>query len=356
MSKRDKIKKIRREAKKKVFRLSSYNLYLTYSQCEIPLSKALEELKIILSNYEVTEYLLVREKRTEGFSLTTEINNDNLETVVDVDKRTHIHVFIETKKKMEILDLEKLDLYSGTERYHANYQSVKFLSDYTEKIIHYIFKNFFDKNYENILCSKFLLSCIKRFERDDVLTKDEKYRYTVLELEKAGILDEATKAFEQLQLYNISQQLKKPYAQQSIGLFRGPETAKSLYVYIREQLKLEPLLVHDFYEINQFICGFHKSILLYDINLSMLTRETVLKLVDSSVETTFGVETASGAIVRARRIPAKTPRFIVSSNKTLSELLGLKIDGVTLRRVAEFDIGGIENCILFEVSIKKQDS
>jgi len=252
---------------------------------------------------------------------------------------------------MEILDPEKLDLYSGTERYHGNYQSVKFLTDYTEKIIHYILKNFFDKNNENILCSKGLLSSIERFERferGDVLTRDEEYRDGVLKLEKAGILDEARKAFEQIQLYNISQQMKKPFAQQSIGLFRGPETAKSLYVYIREQLKLEPLLVDHFYKTNQFICGFHKSILLYDINLSMLTRETVLKLVDSSVETTFDFGT--------RRIPAKTPRFIVSSNKTLSELLGLKIDGVTLRRVAEFDIGGIENCILFEVSIKKQDS
>ena len=69
MFKRDQIKKIRREG------LSSYKLYLIYSQCEIPLSKALEELKIILSNYEVIAYFLVREKRTEGLSLTTEINN-----------------------------------------------------------------------------------------------------------------------------------------------------------------------------------------------------------------------------------------------------------------------------------------
>ena len=370
----NKIKKIRGKAKKKAFRLSCRKLFLTYSQCEVPLSKVLEEIKIILSNYEVISYLLVREKHTEGLSLTTNMSNDNTDsTETLVDKGTHIHVYIETTKKMEIINPEKLDLYSGKERYHGNYQSAK----NKEKVINYILKDVFDKNNENLLCSKDISSIID--ERGAVLT----YKDSMLKLAEEGKINEA---LELLKIHNIDQYIKSHASirksltslyiqklgavprfsfknfyvpqklleamsdskdlQKTLVLVGAPGTGKSQFIlsYIREELKLEPLLVNDFHSIREFICGFHTSILLDDINLSKLTREAVLKLVDSCDETTFDVK--FGTI----RIPAKTPRFIVS-NKSLSELISFKVDGAIIRRVVEIDIG---NRVLFEVIIHKQ--
>lgn len=90
----------------RVFRLQAKNLILTYPQCLIEKSNALEQIKTILQSRGV-EYAVVScedHKDTEG---------------------KHLHAFVRLKRNINVQDPKVLDLKYLGERYHGNYQSCK---------------------------------------------------------------------------------------------------------------------------------------------------------------------------------------------------------------------------------------
>jgi KaiC/GvpD/RAD55 family RecA-like ATPase len=67
-----------------------------------------------------------------------------------------------------------------------------------------------------------------------------------------------------------------------------PGTGKTHFVmaYLHES-GMKPVIINDFNSIKDFMMGVNDCIVVDDMDFSKLSREVVLKLVDSSLESTF---------------------------------------------------------------------
>jgi hypothetical protein len=123
-------KKVHTKSKKHDFLLSAKNLYLTYSNCSLSLQKTVEQLKKKLSSYIVQEWVVVQESHKSG--------------------EPHIHVYLKTLKKTNILSSKFLDLQDDLgNNYHGNYVCAK----RKNSVIEYILKNIPSKNDPNLYYS-----------------------------------------------------------------------------------------------------------------------------------------------------------------------------------------------------------
>ena len=341
------------ENKKKSFRLNAKKLFLTYSQIgDMPIELAIQQIISKLNSFNVVEYLITREEHSEGLSLSD-----------GTDKGKHFHVFIETSKKVDIINPNRLDLEYENQLFHGNYQSAK----QKNYVIEYILKDIYNiKDKENILFSRNLMLRI----REGGLFKS--YQEAMIDLAEKGKIKDAmdllkamdpnqymkshasvrkslTSLFAQamgcvpkfsLKNFNVPAYLEEGFQhaleqKKTLLLVGEAGTGKSqlLLSYVRKGLKLEPLLINDYNSLRDFNEGFHTAIIIDDIDLSKLSREVVIKLFDSSDEATFDVK--YGTV----RIPVNTPRFI-ASNKTLGLMMNFGNDKAITRRVITINIEG----------------
>ena len=345
--------------RKKSFRLSAKKLFLTYSQIgNMPIQLAIEQIISNLNSYNVVEYLITREEHSEGLSLSD-----------GIDKGKHFHVFIETSKKSNIINPNRLDLEYENQIFHGNYQVAK----QKDNVIEYILKDIYNiKDKENILFSKNLMLRIQEGGHF------KSYQEAMIDLAEKGKIKDAMdllKAMDPNQYMkshaSVRKSLNSLFVQAmgcvpkfSLDNFHVPTyleegfqnalkekktlllvgeagTGKSqlLLSYVRKGLKLEPLLINDYNSLRDFKQDFHRAIIIDDIDLSKLSREVIIKLFDSSDEATFDVK--YGPV----RIPANTPRFI-ASNKTLSLMMKFGDDEAINRRVITINVG---NTKLYQV-------
>lgn len=346
------MEKKRGQKQKKLFRISAKSLFLTYSQCDINLKEVLKQLKIKLERYNIKEYVLTKEEHSLGSSLT-----ENKE-----EKGKHIHVYIKTEKKVEILNPNRLDLEHENKSYHGNYQTVK----ERDKVLTYILKDIFYKDPELIIYSVNLEHLIK--DNGTLLS----YQESMVNLAEEGKIKEA---MDLLKRSNISQYLKSHMSIEkslrsiylksrgaisrfNLNQFIIPESLKKdlleikdtkqtlflqgqggtgktsfIIAYVMNELKLNPLIINHYDGLRDFQIGYHNCIIIDDICLEKISREVVLKLVDSTDETTFDVK--YGSI----RIPADTQRFLLT-NKSLEEMIRFVPDLAIIRRIRIVDIQG----------------
>lgn len=110
------------EIKESKFRLKGQRLFLTYPQCPIEPSEALEQLEAKVKDMKrsINEYIIAQEEHKE--------------------EGKHLHCYIQVDKAVDITVATKLDIQQDNVVYHGNYQGVK--SD--TAVIKYVTK---DGNY-----------------------------------------------------------------------------------------------------------------------------------------------------------------------------------------------------------------
>ena len=152
--------------KKREFLLSTKSLYLTYSNCNLSLSDALDQLKDILSFYNVIDFVLVREY----------LEND----------QPHLHAYLKMAKKCNITSSNFLDLKNvDGEIYHGIYRSAR--KRYS--VIRYILKSIKSKKDINLYYSSNLSELI-----DDLAN----YETSLKEQNLSEIFSELPSLLEQL--------------------------------------------------------------------------------------------------------------------------------------------------------------
>ena len=98
---------------------------------------------------------------------------------------------------------------------------------------------------------------------------------------------------------------------------------------------MNPLIINNYDGLKFFKGENHDCILMDDITFKGLSRETIIKILDSTSDTTFRV--TQGTI----QVPKGIPRYICS-NLPFSKIIGsLKIEKAFKRRIEEINIGGL---------------
>lgn len=114
----------------------------------------------------------------------------------------------------------------------------------------------------------------------------------------------------------------------------GTGKTKMLEGYF-EYKGMNPLIINNYDGLKFFREEIHDCILMDDITFKGLSRETIIKILDSTSNTTFRV--TQGTI----SIPKNIPRYICS-NLPLKKIIGsLKIEKAFTRRIKEINIGGL---------------
>lgn len=116
------------------FRLNSQKLFLTYAQCPLEPTEALEQLKICLSTVTIQEYVIAQEEHKDGHK--------------------HLHCFLDLSKKINIKSPTKLDLVLDGVTYHGKYEGVRT----EEAVLKYVTKE------GNFISSKPLEELLHRHE------------------------------------------------------------------------------------------------------------------------------------------------------------------------------------------------
>ncbi len=117
----------------------------------------------------------------------------------------YAHIYIETLKKVNITNCERLHLKKDGKIFKGNYQSTKD----KEKILNYILKDINSKDDENLLISKDL-----EIRLNPLIAKYEDFDKTIIRLIKTGRINEALELYkkEQLKEYHRSHMsLKKSF-------------------------------------------------------------------------------------------------------------------------------------------------
>lgn len=161
------------------FRISTKKLFLTYSQCDLKLTEAIEIVRIKFVPNNIKTYVLVKEQHVLNPSLN------------DKEVGKHIHVFLESEKKLNITDASKLDMIDKEEvPYYVNYQSVRDKLS----IIRYMLKSVTNTETEDFLALKDIGVLIKK---NGIL---ETYEKVMVELSEHGRIQDAMGL---LKRYNI---------------------------------------------------------------------------------------------------------------------------------------------------------
>lgn len=308
-----KTEKVLSAKKVKKFTLRSKNLLLTYNPCDLDLNNVLEQLKQRISfNTKIVDFLIVRE------------NN------------THVHCFISTSKRNQIICPNKLDLTfleadGKMINYHGNYQSVKNKSYAME----YLLKGIVDRNdTNNIIYSNTLENQIT--ENGNFLCFDTQ----LIKMARNGQVEEAMALFEKakpaeylrqhrtmltnlrsLMVQSMGYQLKfslknfnlpatliptilKSFEDQKTVYLKGlPGSGKTQFILtLLKSEGFEPLVINDINSLSSFKNGFHNCIVFDDVSFKGIKREMLTTLVDSEVPTTFKVLYGSIALPITQRV------------------------------------------------------
>lgn len=92
-------------SEKSGYRLNAKGLFLTYSQCNVEPSKALELLKVILKNFEILEYIIAQELHQDG--------------------NKHLHAYLKLNKPTNFKLPTCLDLKVENEVFHGKYEPAR---------------------------------------------------------------------------------------------------------------------------------------------------------------------------------------------------------------------------------------
>jgi len=330
------MKKTNEKIIEKKFRLQTKELFLTYPQSgDLTLDFVRESLDNILNTFILKEYLISKEFHEDG--------------------QPHIHVYCKTFKITSITNQNYFDIEFEGKTYHPNIQSARSAGN----VIKYILKFVRSKFDENLLFSKGLefridanaefmplaVSCMALAEAGRIADALELYRierpefylknYSSLEKNLRGLFlrkNGAVAKFDFNKYVLPSGLLEKlklaNETEKSVVLIGSPGTGKSKFIesYVINMLGKTPLLINDFNSIRNFKEGVHDAIIIDDINLKGLDRETIIKLLESESEATFRV--THGSVT----IPSGTPRFLIS-NKNLEELISFDLDEAVSRRI-----------------------
>ena len=328
----------------KSFRLRGKKLFLTYSQCGLPLPSVLTQLQDLLATYGVENYLLV-----------TEDHDDR-----SVNIGVHIHVFLTCRKRVDIKNPLRLDLKDDDEKvYHGNYQTCK--NDV--KTIEYCLKDVVDM--ATVLVSKNLALRISKeglfMPVDQSIIKLAKEgriaeALDVLERERPKAYMKSRSAYEKsfrdismvsrgaIKRFDMSQYILPVGLEESLKAaiegrktiyLTGPSgTGKSQFIktFLDDQ-GFRPLIINNVDSLSKFKENLYDSIVFDDCDISQLSKEKLIKLVDSDEQTTLEVRYMNV------ELPEGTPRILIH-NKKLSEVLNKKIypDKAIDRRIEVFEI------------------
>lgn len=361
-TKENNVKKITEKVNKKDnFRLSCKKLFLTYSQCDIPLKEVLSQLKEKLATFCVTSYIIAQENHKEvivqndlGIMEAESIKNEEISAVKKPG--VHLHIFLETSKKVNITNPDRLHLVKNDIVFKGNYQSVK----NKNHTIEYILKDIPFRDDPNLLYSDDLK------DRISEIAAYESFPNALLSLIKQGKIEAALelyqredplyycknhmsleKSFRELHFrslgipthFTFDQFIIPEYVQlaltkaieekKSLVLVGQPGSGKSKLIesYLTHELKLNPLIINNIDALRFFKEGIHKSIVFDDCSFSGREREELIKLIDSEDGTTFSVKHNS------IKIPKNIQRYIIT-NKDLATLFGQHyLDTAISRRI-----------------------
>ena len=327
----------------KKFRISNKKLIVKYYNCNIQKDSILNQFLNKFDKWNIKDYFIIKNK---------------------TETTLYIECFnkIETRKQ-NFLDLicPKKNIIFKADEYHGVKDKTKFMSE-----------NFRYRDLTNIKNIKFSdgleLYLTKKINSNNDLWK------TAYSLAKDGQIDEACSIIEKYQpdyYYNNHMKIEKSLRDwriKSLGfksdysfenfiipndlkeaLQNLPEEKKTLFLcgesgtgktkllesYFMYK-KMNPLILNNIDRIKDFKIGTHDCILFDDVSFKNESRERIIKLFDSSSETTFRV--LYGNIV----IPKNTSRY-VCSNKPLEEVIKpLKLEKAISRRVKSINIGDIK--------------
>ena len=347
--KKNKIKKNKNNIKKekKKFLLQTKEIFLTYSQSgKLELEFVINTLLIKLNIWAIKDFLLSKELHEDG--------------------NPHIHVYLKTLRRTHIENPSYFDIEFEENIFHPNIQPARKVVN----VINYILKFVKSKYDENLYFSNSMSSRIDdraefmplsiaamalaengQIEKALNLYRQEKPDFFLknhLSLEKAlrSLYVKARGCVAKFDMgkFHIPESLKNGFVEFEIGfqnknpkslyLQGSPGTGKSRVIeaYVVKTLKLNPLTINDINSIRNFTEGIHTAIIFDDVNLSKVSEEELIKLLDSEQESTFRV--THGSI----SIPAYTPRFF-SSNKELKDCVNFKLTQAMTRRVIHITIG-----------------
>ncbi len=295
---------------KKSFRIASKSLFLTYPQTDLDLYETKEQLESALVNNSLTSFALSKEKHVDGSN--------------------HIHVWLKLEKKLNTTNPRLLDLIEDGQVKHGQYENAR----KDKSSMEYVLKEITSKKDENYLVSEDLK---ERITDEGSLKSVEE---TMIALAKQGKVTKALEIFEKERpkeflnkhihirkslnalglismgiaepKFNLSQFQIDPNIQDlfefcknnpttTLFLVGPPGTGKTQFIltYLREVLHLQPLLINNYDSIKNFDSSHHTCIVFDDCQgLSILSREEVIKILDSEVPTTHRVLHGSKSIDR----------------------------------------------------------
>ena len=299
----------------KKYRLSAKNLFLTYSNCQIEIKEALDQLKKKLSHYIIKDYIIVREFHEDG--------------------NPHIHVYLNLNRQFNTYNPCYLDLDAGNGTYcHGKYESARS----PNFVIEYILKNVNDKYDPNVLFSPNLS------DRIDLLGTFMSLGESVIALARQGKIEEALNLYEKdkplefvkshttlekslrglylkargfqtkfnFKDYIIPEDLNNLLTHYNKGktlvLIGSPGSGKTQMItsFLTQVVSLKPLIVNNFDSIRFFDNKIHNAIVFDDCAWDpLMAREYLIKLVDSEVPTTHNIK--HGSVM----IDKPTPRVVI---------------------------------------------
>ena len=259
----------------KDFRLSARKLILTYSQTEISREDCLSQLKVILNN-KIKNYVISQENH--------------------LDSGKHLHVYLELKSKINIINPTKLDLIECPEKViHGNYQTVNSTFDsleYVKKI---------DKNYLSSLEDDFNIR-LKEIAEESGLHAAMDY---FVKMKPEKVVTNYSSYFSNLKKFCQSKE-SGPQMKYPIESFEYPPEVNYWFENERNKLTLAligetgygktqgiitllrekgyvPLKINDLNSLKDYIPGVHTALIMDDICWKEIDRETKIQLFEKDL-------------------------------------------------------------------------
>ena len=366
VNKKQKNKKLQKEKK---FRLNAKNLFLTYPQfnLSVDLNIIFQILEQKFETQEILNYLLVFENH--------------------VDNNRHLHIFLELKKRCNIISSKTLDfkfikLDKTIVEFHGEYECCRSKM----ATIQYLCKNFRSKdeieNNPNILISKDILNLLS--DNLQLITSKNLYKIC-LDLAENGKVEDALKLLKEhdsknylrshmrlekslrdhyikslgfsskynLNNFNISSKLKSLVLDR---LFDKSDNRKCLYIYgnsgigktefikcILKTFNKNVLIINNYDSLSQYQYVKHDTIVFDDVSFNKLNSEEIINLVDCNNEKTFHLRYVNVKL-------ADNLIKIIISNKSSNILFNF--EGTEDHHIAAIKRRIIEICCDNELSFK----